>query len=113
MTARTGKLPPWLRRPWPTGNNFQNTQNTLETLGLKTICTNANCPNRGECWGRGTATVLILGNVCTRNCKFCSVATGKPEPPDPTEPARLAQMAEQMNLQYLVITSVDLSLIHI
>ncbi len=107
MTAKTGKLPPWLRRPWPAGHSFQNTRETLDSLGLQTICTNANCPNRGECWARGTATVLILGNVCTRNCKFCSVATGKPEPPDPTEPARLAQMAEQMKLKYLVITSVD------
>jgi len=107
MTAKAGKLPPWLRRPWPTGHSFQNTRETLDSLGLQTICTNANCPNRGECWARGTATVLILGNVCTRNCKFCSVATGRPEPPDPTEPARLAQMTEQMKLKYLVITSVD------
>jgi len=107
MSTRTGKLPPWLRRPWPVSHCFQQTQQTLETLGLETICTNANCPNRGECWGRGTATVLILGNVCTRNCKFCSVATGKPKPPDPTEPTRLAQMARQMGLKYLVITSVD------
>jgi len=79
----------------------------VESLGLETICTNANCPNRGECWGRGTATVLILGNVCTRNCKFCSVATGKPQPPDPTEPARLADMAKRMDIKYLVITSVN------
>jgi len=107
MTAKTGKLPPWLRRPWPAGHSFQNTRETLDSLGLQTICTNANCPNRGECWGRGTATVLILGNVCTRNCRFCSVATGRPEPPDPTEPTRLAQMAKQMKLKYLVITSVD------
>jgi lipoic acid synthetase len=76
-------------------------------LGLETICSNANCPNRGQCWARGTATVLILGNVCTRNCKFCSVAVGKPKPPDPDEPSRLAEMARQMQLQYLVITSVD------
>jgi lipoic acid synthetase len=107
MSAKIRKLPPWLRRPWPTGHSFQHTRETLDTLGLKTICTDANCPNRGQCWGRGTATVLILGNVCTRNCRFCSVATGKPEPPDPTEPARLAQMAQQMDLRYLVITSVD------
>ena len=107
MTAKKGKLPPWLRRPWPAGHRFQNTRETLESLGLETICSNANCPNRGECWARGTATVLILGNVCTRNCKFCSVATGKPQRPDPTEPARLAQMAQRMKLRYLVITSVD------
>ncbi len=101
------KLPPWLRRPWPAGHSFEQTRATLDALGLETICTHANCPNRGECWGRGTATVLILGNVCTRNCGFCSVATGRPKPPDPTEPARLADMAQRMNLKYLVVTSVD------
>ncbi len=107
MSSQIRKLPPWLKRPWPAGHSFQQTSQTLQSLHLETICTNANCPNRGECWGRGTATALILGNVCTRNCRFCSVATGKPEPPDPTEPARLAEMARQMNLRYLVITSVD------
>jgi lipoic acid synthetase len=107
MSTRAGKLPPWLRRPWPAGNSFQSTRETLDSLGLQTICSHANCPNRGECWARGTATVLILGNVCTRNCRFCSVATGRPEPPDPTEPVRLAQMAQRMKLRYLVITSVD------
>ncbi len=107
MSETAGRLPTWLRRPWPAGHSFQHTEQTLALLGLQTICTDANCPNKGECWGRGTATVLILGNVCTRNCKFCSVATGKPEPPDLTEPARLAQMARKMNLKYLVITSVD------
>lgn len=101
------KLPSWLRRPLPADDAFHRTQKVLSSLGLETICSNANCPNRGECWTRGTATVLILGNVCTRNCKFCSVACGKPEPPDPTEPSRLAQMAKQMGLKYLVITSVN------
>jgi lipoic acid synthetase len=105
--TKSGRLPPWLRRPLPADGSFQHTRQVLESLGLQTICSNANCPNRGECWSRGTATVLILGNVCTRNCKFCSVASGKPEPPDQTEPARLAQMAKQMQLKYLVITSVD------
>jgi lipoyl synthase len=107
MSESKRKLPPWLRRPWPAGHSFQHTRETVESLGLETICTNANCPNRGECWGRGTATVLILGNVCTRNCRFCSVATGRPEPPDPTEPARLADMVGRMDIRYLVITSVD------
>ncbi|MCL5280127.1 MAG: lipoyl synthase [Planctomycetes bacterium] len=107
MSPQAGKLPPWLRRPWPAGHQFQRTSDTLASLGLETICTNANCPNRGECWGRGTATVLILGKVCTRNCGFCSVATGRPQPPDPTEPARLADMARRMDLRYLVLTSVD------
>jgi lipoic acid synthetase len=104
---KSHRLPPWLRRPLPTDGSFQHTRQVLESLGLQTICSNANCPNRGECWSRGTATVLILGNICTRNCKFCSVAAGKPEPPDKTEPARLAQMAKKMQLKYLVITSVD------
>jgi lipoic acid synthetase len=101
------RLPEWLKRPMPLNESFQNTEKILRDLNLETICSNANCPNRGQCWERGTATVLILGNICTRNCKFCSVATGKPQPPDPTEPHRLAQMAKQLNLKYLVITSVD------
>ncbi len=101
------KFPPWLKRRIGSGDTFNRTQHTLSSLGLETICTNANCPNRGECWSRGTATVLILGNVCTRNCRFCSVGTGKPKPPDADEPRRVAEMAEEMNLKYLVITSVD------
>ena len=101
------KLPPWLRRPLPASQTYDAVDNLLSSLGLETICTNANCPNRGQCWDRGTAAVLILGNVCTRNCKFCSVAKGKPAPPDPTEPARVAEMARQMGLKYLVITSVN------
>jgi len=101
------KLPPWLRRPLPAEGAYNHTRQVLNSLGLETICSNANCPNRGQCWARGTATVLILGNVCTRNCRFCSVACGKPKPPDPTEPSRLARMAKQMGLKYLVITSVN------
>ena len=101
------RLPSWLRRPLPADAAFHHTRQILSSLNLNTICSNANCPNRGECWARGTATILILGNICTRNCKFCSVACGKPEPPDPTEPSRLARMAKQMGLKYLVITSVN------
>jgi lipoyl synthase len=101
------KLPPWLRRRLPASAGFATTKKILDSLALETICSNANCPNRGECWSRGTATVLILGNVCTRNCKFCSVACGRPAAPDPTEPLRLARMAERMELKYLVITSVN------
>jgi len=104
---RTRRLPPWLRRPLPSSGSYQHTNQVLDSLGLQTICSNANCPNRGECWSRGTATVLILGNICTRNCKFCSVTSGRPEPPDKTEPERLAEMAKQMKLKYLVITSVN------
>lgn len=101
------RLPSWLKRPFPASDEYNKTDKILQDLNLQTICTNACCPNRGECWDRGTATVLILGNICTRGCKFCSVAKGKPSPPDPTEPARLAQMAREMKLKYLVITSVD------
>jgi len=104
-TAR--KLPSWLKRPFPSGEKYINVDNILNSLKLQTICLNANCPNRGECWNRGTATVLILGNICTRNCKFCSVATGKPQPPDPAEPRRITELAEKLNLKYLVITSVN------
>jgi len=100
-------LPPWLRRPLPAGEAFRHTEEVLSSLGLETICSNANCPNRGECWARGTATVLILGNICTRNCKFCSLTCGRPAPPDSTEPCRLAEMAKQMRLKYLIITSVN------
>jgi len=100
------KLPAWLKRPLPAGEKYNHTRDVLSSLGLETICNNANCPNRGECWARGTATVLILGNVCTRTCRFCSVANGRPQPPDPAEPARIAEMAEKMGLKYLVITSV-------
>jgi lipoic acid synthetase len=107
QSSRSGKLPPWLRRRLPADASFQHTEKVLSSLGLETICSNANCPNRGQCWQRGTATVLILGNICTRNCRFCSVAAGKPKPPDADEPSRLALMVEQMKLKYLVITSVN------
>lgn len=101
------KLPPWLKRPLPANDKYTSTETVLNSFGVETICHNANCPNRGECWSRGTATVLILGNICTRNCRFCSVICGKPLPPDPTEPARIAEMAEQIGTKYLVMTSVN------
>ena len=106
-SCKRRKLPPWLSRPLPASETYKRTNNVLSSLCLETICHNANCPNRGECWDRGTATVLILGNVCTRNCKFCSLTCGKPDPPDPTEPARIAKMAKQLELKYVVITSVN------
>lgn len=101
------RLPPWLKRPAPAGQAFVNTSNVVADLDIQTICTNANCPNRGDCWSNGTATVLILGNICTRNCNFCSVGSGKPLPVDSAEPKRIAEMAKKMSLKYLVITSVD------
>lgn len=100
------RLPDWLKRPLPTGGDYSSTSGLIENLGIETICTNANCPNKGECWSKGTATVLILGNICTRNCKFCSVAKGAPSLPDKTESDRVAELAEKLNIKYLVITSV-------
>lgn len=101
------RLPEWLKRPLPADNKYTFTETVLNSLKINTICHNANCPNRGPCWEKGTATVLILGDICTRNCKFCSVICGKPLPPNPTEPARIAEMAEQIGTKYLVITSVN------
>ena len=101
------RLPDWLRRPMPTAGEYSKTSDIVNSLGLETICMSANCPNRGQCWARGTATVLILGNICTRGCKFCSVAKGKPKPADTTEPGRIAELAKKLNLHYLVITSVN------
>ncbi|MGA2914525.1 MAG: radical SAM protein [Sedimentisphaerales bacterium] len=105
-TQNKKRLPPWLKRSLPAGENYNNTAAVLDRLGIETICTNANCPNKGQCWSKGTATVLILGNICTRNCPFCSVAKGTPLPPDKNEPQKIAQLAKQLNLKYLVITSV-------
>ncbi|HEG44341.1 MAG TPA: lipoyl synthase [Phycisphaerales bacterium] len=104
---KRGRLPVWLKRPMPASDSYANTSAMVSDLGIETICTNANCPNRGECWDAGTATVLILGNICTRNCKFCSVAHGKPLPPDATESGRVAELAKRLKIKYLVITSVD------
>ncbi|MGD0596128.1 MAG: lipoyl synthase [Sedimentisphaerales bacterium] len=101
------RLPDWLRRPMPMAGEYRKTSDIVSSLGLETICMSANCPNRGQCWARGTATVLILGNICTRGCKFCSVAKGKPTPADTTEPGRIAELAKKLNLHYLVITSVN------
>jgi lipoyl synthase len=106
-STQKGKLPIWLSRKLPANDTFEQTAQIVKELGINTICCSANCPNRGLCWSRCTATVLILGNICTRNCKFCSVGAGRPDPPDPTEPSRLAEMVEKMQLKYLVITSVN------
>lgn len=105
-TQNKKRLPPWLKRPLPAGENYNLTSKTLERLGIETICANANCPNKGQCWSKGTATVLILGNICTRNCKFCSIKKGTPLSPDKQEPRKIAELAKQLNLKYLVITSV-------
>ncbi len=100
-------LPPWIKKRLGSGRGYVKTEQYLNTLGVETICTQAKCPNQGECWARGTATVLILGNICTRNCGFCSVSHGKPLPPDPDEPRRIAELTGKLKITYLVITSVD------
>ncbi|MGV8091671.1 MAG: lipoyl synthase [Mangrovibacterium sp.] len=101
------KLPRWMKMELPKGESYSRVKNLVNQYGLHTICTSGNCPNIGECWNRGTATFMILGEICTRNCKFCGVKTGKPLPPDPEEPRRVAESIRIMNLKHAVITSVD------
>ncbi|TXI82316.1 MAG: lipoyl synthase [Flavobacteriales bacterium] len=105
-TGRVRK-PDWLRVKLPTGENFRKVAGIVSEHKLHTICQSGNCPNMGECWGAGTATFMILGNVCTRSCGFCNVATGRPEAVDPFEPARVARSVELMGVKHCVITSVD------
>ncbi len=101
------RKPDWLRVKLPTGESFKKVREIVSEHKLHTICQSGNCPNMGECWGAGTATFMILGNVCTRSCGFCSVATGRPEAVDPFEPARVARSIELMGIKHCVITSVD------
>ncbi|CAG0910250.1 unnamed protein product, partial [Cyprideis torosa] len=103
---RTPK-PKWLRVKLPTGKEYQKVRGLVEEHNLHTICQSGNCPNMGECWGAGTATFMILGNVCTRSCGFCSVSTGKPEEADIAEPYKVAQSIKLMEVKHAVITSVD------
>ncbi len=101
------KKPSWLRVKLPVGENYKKVRGIVETHKLHTICQSGNCPNMGECWGAGTATFMILGNVCTRSCGFCSVSTGKPDKVDPFEPVRVAKSVKLMGVKHCVITSVD------
>lgn len=101
------RLPRWMKMKMPKGQNYSKVKNLVEKHGLNTICTSGNCPNIGECWNRGTATFMILGDICTRNCKFCGVKTGKPLPPDNDEPKRIAESVKLMGVKHCVITSVD------
>jgi lipoic acid synthetase len=91
----------------PKGENYSKDKNLVEKHGLHTICTSGNCPNIGECWSRGTATFMILGDICTRRCKFCAVKSGSPLPPDLKEPERVAESVRVMGVKHCVITSVD------
>src|SRR5882762_1068121 len=101
------KKPDWLKVKLPTGENYTKVREIVSEHKLHTICQSGNCPNMGECWGAGTATFMILGNICTRSCSFCAVATGRPLAVDFDEPARVANSVKLMNVKHCVVTSVD------
>ncbi|MEN9448352.1 MAG: hypothetical protein RJA25_1642 [Bacteroidota bacterium] len=101
------RKPSWLRARIPIGDNYKKIKNLVDTYKLHTICQSGNCPNIGECWGAGTATFMILGNVCTRSCSFCAVATGRPLFLDNEEPRRVAEAIKLMQVKHAVITSVN------
>ena len=107
MSTHTPK-PPWLKVRAPQGENYTRIKNMLGDLKLATVCQEAKCPNMGECWSGGTATFMLMGEVCTRGCKFCHIKTGNPKGKlDPLEPEKVAYSIAQMDLHYVVITSVD------
>jgi lipoyl synthase len=101
------KRPDWLRVKLPIGEKFKKVREVVDKNKLHTICQSGNCPNMGECWGEGTATFMILGNVCTRSCTFCAVATGRPNEYDTDEPQRVAEAIKTMGVKHAVITSVN------
>lgn len=107
-TEKCGRLakPPWLKVRFPSGEESRRLENLLCANNLHSVCVEAHCPNRGECWERGTATFLIMGDICTRNCRFCAVRTGSPLVLDENEPHRLVATAKSMGLRHVVITSV-------
>lgn len=105
--ANPTRRPEWLKVRAPSGETYHWLKRLMRTKALHTICEEANCPNIAECWGRGTATFLIMGHICTRSCGFCDVATGRPEPIDWAEPQRVAEAVRAMNLKHVVITSVN------
>jgi lipoic acid synthetase len=101
------RKPEWLRVKLPIGENYRKVRHLVDAHGLHTICQSGNCPNMGECWGAGTATFMILGNVCTRSCSFCAVQTGRPPEYDEDEPRRVAEAIRKMQVKHAVITSVN------
>ncbi|WP_304235688.1 lipoyl synthase [Jiulongibacter sediminis] len=101
------KRPDWLRVKLPIGENYRKVREVVDQNNLHTICQSGNCPNMGECWGEGTATFMILGNVCTRSCTFCAVATGRPTEYDKGEPQRVAEAIKTMGVKHAVLTSVN------
>ncbi len=109
VTTENARIPKpkWLRVKLPTGENYRKVRGLVDQHKLHTICESGNCPNMGECWGEGTATFMILGNICTRSCGFCAVATGRPLAADVNEPERVADSIRLMGVKHAVITSVD------
>ena len=105
--APPSRKPSWLRARLPGGKQYQRLRNIVDTHRLNTVCESAKCPNLGECWGRGTATLMILGDVCTRSCGFCHIKTGRPPTVDTDEPHRVGQAAALMGLRHMVVTSVN------
>ena len=101
------RAPAWIRGKRLRLADLHEVKRVMRSRALHTVCEEARCPNRGECFARGTATFLLLGDICTRACGFCDIATGRPLPPDPAEPGRVAQAAREMNLRFAVVTSVD------
>ncbi len=104
---KSSRLPRWLKMQRASGENYSRVKHLVDDNKLHTICTSGNCPNIGECWNSGTATFMILGDICTRACKFCNTRTGKPMPPDKYEAKRLAETIKKLELKHCVITSVD------
>lgn len=107
MSTQRVPKPKWLRVKLPTGETYKNVREIVSEHKLHTICESGHCPNMGECWGEGTATFMILGNICTRSCGFCNVSTGKPEEVDVFEPAKVAKSVKLMGVKHAVLTSVD------
>jgi lipoic acid synthetase len=101
------RRPPWIRVKAPSGETYERVQNLMRSKTLHTVCEEAQCPNIGECWGRGTATFLMMGDTCTRSCGFCDIKTGRPSPLDWAEPNRIAESVRAMGLRHVVITSVN------
>jgi len=106
MHIETKRKPAWLKKPLPKGGDYQRVRGLLSKAGLNTVCQEANCPNMFECFSKNTATFMILGSHCTRNCRFCNVMSALPLPPDPDEPMNVAKAALDLNLSYVVVTSV-------
>ncbi|MBK8487577.1 MAG: lipoyl synthase [Bacteroidetes bacterium] len=107
QTPAVNRKPPWLKVKLPTGEDYKKVRGLVDSYKLHTICESGSCPNMGECWGAGTATFMILGNICTRSCSFCAVATGRPTELDLDEPARVAEAIMLMGVKHAVITSVN------